>query len=359
MVLEAVRQKQLGKSVCIFDDRERIGGAWYVKDLFGCKNVEVGCHFIYNNKEVYKFLQNFTGKELPLMNPQPKLIISGIDKNKELKSRWARFMYSLKKLLFSDRTLSCRQVQILNGLRETVQFKNPAKFFKGVKNYFKYEPYRYFDKGCGEFVMYVEDLIQKNDIKVVLNSRIRDVHVVPNEGGHVEVNDKKVKFKQLLMSKHIKFDSLTMNEKVDYERTPWRKKHFLFQIRGKLNRPFSYVDIANDPVLKRISDVGPYSDGLENGHCLICSDTTEEVDANNSNEEIKDLIFARLKELNFINQEAEMLNWFVEKFVSDYTPKDKIEELYKDSGGVITSIDTADLGKSLKMYEEPWGNLKP
>ena len=56
LVLEAIYQQRLGKKVAVLDDRERIGGAWYVKELFGHTNVEVGCHFISNMSRAYHFL---------------------------------------------------------------------------------------------------------------------------------------------------------------------------------------------------------------------------------------------------------------------------------------------------------------
>lgn len=360
MVLEAVKYRALGMKVGVFDERERIGGAWYVKDLFGYKNVEVGCHFIYNNNEVYDFLDQIDTFRLEIMDPQPTIIISGVNKkSKEQKSRWANFKHALKSLLFKDRTLSCRQMQVISGIREMVQQKSPKKFFQGLKRFFKYTPYKYFKKGCGEFMTNISTLVERTGLEMHYNARIKDVKVVPGIGGSVEVNGEDVRFKKLLLSKHVKFDSLSINDQLEeYERTPWRKKHFVLHVQGQLGRRFSYVDVMNDPVLKRVSNVGAYCDGIDDEHQLLCCDTTEEVDASYSNEEIKQLIFDRLIELNFIIEGAKLLDYFVEKFVSDYTPKEKIKELYEQSKGVIISIDTGDLGKSIHMYKGEWGAVK-
>ena len=357
MILEAAKYSEQGYKVGVFDDRERIGGAWYVKDLFGYKNVEVGCHFIYNNNEVYDYLDQIDSYKLEVMNPQPTIIISGVNKKpKEKRGRMANFKFAMKSFFFKDKTLSCRQMQVVTGIREMFQQRSPKRFFQGLKRFFKYTPYKYFKKGCGEFMANIQQLIERKGLEMHYNSRINNVVIDPGVGGSTVVNGQEVKFKKLLLSKHVKFDSLKINEKVEeYERTPWRKKHFVMHVQGQLKRKFSYVDVVNDPILKRVSDVGAYCDGIDDQHQLLCCDTTEEVDANYENDEIKEMIFERLKELKFVSADSILLDHFVEKFISDYTPKEKIEELYKESEGVIISIDTGDLGKSIHMYKEDWG----
>ncbi len=358
MVLEALRLKRSGLSVGVFDDRERIGGAWYVKDLFGYKNVEVGCHFLYNNTAVYDFLDQLNDSAMETMEPQPTTIVSGLkNKSTELKSRFASAKFTIKRLLFEDRTFSCRQMQFITAMREMLQQRKPGRFFSALKELIRYTPYRYFRKGCGEFMSHIQKLTEKHQLEIHFGARIRDVIVEPGKGGSVNVNDTRITFGKLLLSKHVKFDSLTMIDKVEYKREPWRKKHFLFHIKGRTSRKFSYVDVANDPVLKRVSNVGIYCDGIDNEHLLICSDTTEEIDLNHTDAEIKDLIFKRLEELRFITKGAVLLDYFVEQFVSDYTPKEKLRELNDQSVGVIISIDTSDLGKSIDLYRNEWKSI--
>jgi hypothetical protein len=358
MVLEALKHEKAGLSVGIFDERERIGGAWYVKDLFGYKNVEVGCHFIYNDNAVYDFLNKIDSFKLEKMDPQPSIIISGLKKGpKEKRSRFANFKLAIKSFLFKDRKLSCRQMQVITGIRETFQHKSPKKFFQGLKRFFKYTPYRYFKKGCGEFMENIQNLVDNSTLEMHYNARVKDVNIDPGKGGEVIINGELVKFKKLLLSKHVKFDSLNIHEKIEYERTPWRKKHFVLNIKGQFTKKFTYVDVVNDPVLKRVSDVGAYCEGIDEEHVLVCCDTTEEIDEQYKNEEIKELIFNRLKELKFINSEAKLRDHFVEKFVSDYTPKEKLQELCEETKGVIFTIDTGDLGKSFKEYKDNWSEV--
>jgi len=355
MILEAVKYKNQGLSVAVFDDRERIGGAWYVKDLFGYKNVEVGCHFIYNNNDVYDFLDELDSFKLEKMDPQPSIIISGIkDKKGKEGGKWANFKFAMKRFFFKDKKLSCRQMQVITGIREMFQQKSPKRFFQGLKRFFKYTPYKYFKKGCGEFMENISRIVDSAGLDMYFNSRVTDVDIEPGVGGSIELNGSLFKFKKILLSKHVKFDSLNINEKVEYERTPWRKKHFVLNIEGSFGRKFSYVDMVNDPVLKRVSNVGVYCDGIDDKHVLICCDTTDEIDAEHSNEEIKDIIFDRLLELGFVNPGGKLKDYFVEKFVSDYTPPEKIKELYEESKGVIISIDTGDLGKSIQEYKSGW-----
>jgi hypothetical protein len=73
--------------------------------------------------------------------------------------------------------------------------------------------------------------------------------------------------------------------------------------------------------------------------------------------EIKEIIFQRLKETRLISKDSELLDYFVEKYVSDYTKKDHLADIQELSKQVITLVDTTDLGKTVLKYQNRWGEV--
>ena len=126
------------------------------------------------------------------------------------------------------------------------------------------------------------------------------------------------------------------------------------KIRGSFKRKISYVDVVNDSVLMRVSNVGQYCNNIEPNIILVCCDTINKINDSNSQQNIKNLIFKRLIYLNLISDNSILDDYFVEEFISDYTPNEKLVDLNKKSKGVIINIDTSDLGKSINIYKDKW-----
>lgn len=354
MILEALYLESKGFNVAIFDQRSRIGGAWYVKNLFGYENVEVGCHFIYNNNSVYSFLDTLGLNNLEIMRPQPSVLFSSL-KRKNTFSRLSNFTFIIKNIFFKDSFISCRNMQIISGIRDFLQQKNIILFIKGLINFISYKPYKYFINGCGELMHNLDLLLLNSSIKLFLNVSVNNIKISPNLGGEFMINDEKIMFKKILISKHVKFKNLFIEKlKISYPREPWRKKHYVLKIRGSFKRKISYVDVVNDSVLMRVSNVGQYCNNIEPNIILVCCDTINKINDSNSQQNIKNLIFKRLIYLNLISDNSILDDYFVEEFISDYTPNEKLVDLNKKSKGVIINIDTSDLGKSINIYKDKW-----
>lgn len=64
VLLESIWQCRQGNRVAILDRRLEFGGAWFTRSLWNYSGLEVGCHYIGNNRRVYEFLEQLTGSRL-------------------------------------------------------------------------------------------------------------------------------------------------------------------------------------------------------------------------------------------------------------------------------------------------------
>ena len=79
LLIEALYNSKLGKSVIVIEGKKVIGGSWHCFDKKEiAKNLEIGCHVWQKNKEVSKFLKEYFAIEVEPRFPQPKSIFYGV-----------------------------------------------------------------------------------------------------------------------------------------------------------------------------------------------------------------------------------------------------------------------------------------
>lgn len=83
-LLEAIYSNSQGIKTCIIDNAGELGGAWKRLNIEGgtIKDVEIGCHIIEKDRNVFDFFKNKLNLELIEVQPSPKIII----KNKYIPS---------------------------------------------------------------------------------------------------------------------------------------------------------------------------------------------------------------------------------------------------------------------------------
>ncbi|MFY7842799.1 MAG: NAD(P)-binding protein [Rhabdochlamydiaceae bacterium] len=70
VLLEACYQSLIGKKVLVVEKSSRLGGAWQTIDVCGLKEVDTGCHHLFNSQEVKHFLDRYVGCEMvPIGDP--------------------------------------------------------------------------------------------------------------------------------------------------------------------------------------------------------------------------------------------------------------------------------------------------
>ena len=94
MLIEALYNSKLGKSVIVIEGKEIIGGSWHCFDQNEiANNLEIGCHVWQKNTEVTKFLKDYFAIDIEPRFPQPKSIILYSSKLS------SEFIYSIKSLI--------------------------------------------------------------------------------------------------------------------------------------------------------------------------------------------------------------------------------------------------------------------
>jgi hypothetical protein len=166
------------------------------------------------------------------MNPQPSFLISKANKRVNA-NIISRIGFVIKSVLFSDKFLSCRQIQLVNGIREAIQNRRPKDFFRGIKRTTHYIKYKYYRKGCGELMEGMKRLLEESQVEIMQGVAVSKVRIeTSKEGGVCTTDQGELAFKRMLISKHTKFDDLYIDKPIEFKKNPWFKKHFVMHIRG-------------------------------------------------------------------------------------------------------------------------------
>lgn len=360
LVLEGIYQQRLGKSVAIFDDKDRLGGSWYVKELFGHTNVEVGCHFISNTPKAYQFLDQYLAIPLSPMTPQPLYIICDVNQAKVASSPIKKMLVVIKSALVSNQWLTCRQIDLINNLRAAVRSKSPRKIFAALKRAGGWAKYQYYSNGCGGIMDELQRQGDNAGVTFHLGSEVKNIVIQPEQqSGTLEQNGKQFAFRHMIISKQTRLNQLHVGDRLIDEpkvrREECYKKHYVFKLTGKLLKRFSYIDVVNDEAIKRISDVGIFVEGLAENEHLLCIDMTYGIVAQNIDQDVlAKRIFARLIDIKLISTDSVLQDHYVERYDCHFASHDFLTGLEKDSNGVIKLVDTTDIGKSLEKYSDRW-----
>jgi hypothetical protein len=305
----------------------------------------LGCHFIHNIQPAYEFLTKLLGIEFIDMNDQPSFIIS---KEKQVGS--------IKNLITPEyRYISCRKFQMINSIKDSFHQKNLRLLSRAVLNLFFHKPYKYPNNGCSELMSHFKKKMEQSRVEIFHNSKANNFNITAGQSGTLKINSSTIKFNSLIISRHSKITNISIDNKViQYNSTNRYKKHFVLKIQGTKRKGFSYLDILNDDVIRRVSDVGIYVPDLPSNVLLICCDVTGTYGLNNSDEIIQKNIFHRLIKYGIVELGAIYIDCEIEKYDLYDTESKDLQSLTGKSKSIIQVIDTGFLGQCIMRYKEKW-----
>ena len=250
----ACRIAQRGNSVLLVERRDEIGGAWYVRDLFGVDNLEVGCHYIGNLRAAYRLL-NDLGVELPVMDVQPKVLVTspaGADRLNSIRNRTLHSLGGFRR----NRAFSWRLLSILTSIR-TLRLGGTRA-------------YRYPRGGCFELTETLSARLRDLGGSIRLGVEISSLELT-DDGVRCHFGDDAIEAdvvhlsrNQALMVRGTQKDALSeVGRQVLSE-------HVLLEVAGRKRIPFSVLLVHGDPRMALVSDVGQWA-GIDDGLVLAIS----------------------------------------------------------------------------------------
>jgi len=354
LLIEALYLDSTGLKVALFEKKSRVGGAWYPESLWGISSVETGCHYIDRGKKNYNFLQKFLNIEL---QPQPRHVLwkdtngNGHNPRSGVK---ARVQNSLE-VLFKNKLIRRDLWDVYNNGRKG----RIKKALFSLTNLLKSQPFLYPLHGCKSIVDELETKIDNSSVRLFKSADVKSVHIVEKGSrNRCQVGTQNFTAKRIVVSQNVSVD-IFMNDTsflVEQEMHPYT--HLVLRINGKKRPDFNYIDVIQNPMLRRVQDVTSYADfgsNSDSSDLLICCHLVpgyaeKELQANE--------IFSQLIELELLSDDSELLDHHLDHYVATLCVENKkLFELESSLPEELTIMRTWDLGISLEYYSDRWASL--
>jgi hypothetical protein len=330
LCIKAAALRKQGWKVSILDERERIGGAWFTQTLWGCDQVEVGCHYLEPRIGAYRFLNKLLDCPVLEMKPQPLGLGKGIWAHRE---RWVGLLAVFSAVKRRDFKRAARN---LPNLLKKLTFP---------------DCYQYPAGGCGSIISGLEKLVSESGCEIRLGRTVRHLDLDLHRNLATCTTDDGIETaERVVIGASTRLDSLSVNgqeEKLRY--TSQENCHVVFRIRGEKARAFSFVNIFFDPFVCKISDVTSYAKNTSelNGDRIIVAQFAGATRKEFSDSELASAIFQQLLFLKILKQDATLVSSQVFHFDYHEIQSDQIEDLRTRFSPLLWPLATRNLNVSV------------
>ena len=362
LLIEALYLQSQGKKVAIFEKKTTLGGAWYTKSLWGLSNVEVGCHYIDKGKNNYNFLKKFMNIELEHSPRHVRWSSKGKENGTEKKTN-----LTLKRKIraFIDSWFSDKLVpRDLWDLYTSLTKKQIKLVFRSLIQLLRARPYMYPTQGCRAILDALNEKIEANSIKVFYGKTIDYLEVNENESLAVcRAGDKNYLSKDIITGQNANVDIFVNGKPFKPEKELYGGPlkldegyiHIVFLVAGEKKQPFTYIDLLNTDVIRRVQDVTPFSkfDPSSNEFdLLICCHVFER-----SFDKLGGPagILSHLIEIDLLKPGARMIDYHLDKYpTTGCIPNEELFNLEKKLPDSLRIMRTWDLGIAVEYYYDRW-----
>lgn len=345
----AIKNLHKKKSVLLLEERGCLGGAWYTSNVWGLKNLEVGCHILKNKSKGYKILQ---GLNIPLrsMNPQPGIIINAPRGLSFFNSSLNTLFYLVSKI--TGKTVFSRfSYDQLRGIKHTTDKK--TKFL-------------YLENGCAELVEGLSKQINQLGGTIITDTKIESVNQ-DAEQLRIQTNSENAyETENLILSKNFNINSIVIDKQ---EINPIKKvligEHYVLRLNGKKAQNFSFLHVLEHPRINLISDTGMWNKDKKPTELIICVSVKSNAGVQENNlvinsiedqptaelqrKEANDLLI-ELKRKNLLTNETSLIDFLYEPYPIYVKHQNKLEEIITKAEPNIQLVNSTDLIDSLIEY---------
>ena len=234
--------------IVLYDENERIGGAWYSETSPLGYEIECGCHIWSYSPEVYSYIENNLGVELKILQPGAIFVGNSI-----------RFPYSLKNSIDTYKFIAKKILKLQFGKLAEIK-SNPALHTKIIKKRNKYPP-----TGSPALAnALVSKLSELPNIEIKTGIKIEQIHANDKinlifGGDHIEAVD------NLYLTSVSDIERIVcVNKTIDIRKKRVEYVHFLIQLNKPLLKKLFYWRIISDEVIHRMSDISYQTENKEN-----------------------------------------------------------------------------------------------
>ena len=322
MLIEALYNSQLKKSVLIIESKNFVGGSWHCfnKTNFA-DDIEIGCHIWQKNYKVISFLKETFDLNLIPSKPQPKVIFNNL-----------KLPYSFINLLLIFRKFSFISVFKLNNLR---LYK--SLFFDFLEQWFNSSKYYYPEGGSNEFVSKIISKVKKSSVKLITGKSV----VTINLRNKIIICDDKsiIKFDEIIGTNKLEINEIILsnNEVFKLNKRVAIIHNLYLLVENNQENNLSYAETFGEKIVYRLSDMTYNCNTLISQNLkLFCIDIFPSAYEKFSENELKEIIIKKLNKWNYIDESSKIKSHFFNSY-SYNGQSNEIISLFKDkiSGDIL------------------------
>lgn len=341
MLIEALYQSELKKSVLIIESKDFIGGSWHCfNKKYFADNIEIGCHIWQKNDRVISFLKETFDIKIITRTPQPKAIFFNI-----------KLPYPFINLLLIFRKINFRSLYKLNHLR---LYK--SLFFDFLKQGFSTSKYYYPKGGSKEFTSKIFARINESSVLLIKGTTITSINLSSNT---VQCdNDRVYKFNEIIATNKLDVDQITLPnmEVLKLQKRVSIIYNLYLIVDKKIN--LSYAETYGDNVVYRLADMTYKEPMLINKSLsLLCVDIFPTTYHKFSKNKLKELVVIRLIKWNIIDEKINIVNHFFNSYTYNGQSNEIISVFNKKTNSKINFLKSNNLIPSLSENLIRWEKL--
>ena len=338
MMCVALRLARAGWTVEIHDDRSVPGGAWCATKAFGHSVVEPAVHLLENRAKSYAHLASISGVDL---GPDPR--VEGLLGTRRLGPHTMRIVMFLGVWLRAMRRLDGPQIRLAG-----------RSLLRSIRN--RSVPFEYPIGGSGAMVRGLVDHLERQGVRVILNSRIHRCRInADGSGGTCETAVGEVPFDRVYFSSRAHPKLLLDGQPVNILREHSRLRCVLILLDSPADLDFGYVEVLGDPLIRRVRNVSSFvRPKLLSGRSIVCIQVRE---SNAVDTELNDLVeevVQRLRVLRLLSSDDRVVDSVDTPFEYWTIPAAELDRLNESLGGSACGIATTDVAEGLvDLLESP------
>jgi NAD(P)-binding Rossmann-like domain len=340
-LLEAALLKRSGKSVCVIDRNDRLGGAWLTEDALTLQGIETTPHLFVPEQSAYKALDELLDGQFQELPQQPHLLVS-------------RTSFPFKKSLIP----MSQQIRVALAMffAEHIDSKKKRlhrRVIRGVKFLYRQIYYNKLLVNCGQakyprfglskWFERIAVIFEREQITLKLQKRVMSIEThakkcrVAIEGGTSLVAGR------VILSRHSDLKFFVNGVGLDLIEPKRRySNHLTFVVKN--SRPMPFIHAIGNTKLMLFNDITDTAEQM-NLSFPDCRLITMRTNATDEPIEIDhESSFQELKRLGLLSAEAEMLSHHERQICTSTLSRQSVETIRTQFSGTVDFLLTDDLG---------------
>jgi hypothetical protein len=329
MLLCGLRLATRGQHVCFIDRADDIGGAWRTRDLFGCSGVEIGVHLVENRRASNKALTELVGSGSLIYGSLGFGLVGG----KRIPLLASRI------LLHSG--LAVKAAVRMAGDEATAHASRNVSALLAFQT-----PFVYPAGGFSTVLRELQRRLLSLQARFMMGREVVEIELTPTGVRVREPAETHYCARVIISSRgHAPVAGMREQFKEIREAT---LSNFVFVLPKDTLKFRGYVEIFQNPILKRIRELGSLGLHSPQGEILVAQ--SREAPEDDDGSAALENLLSETRRLQLVKRGATAVMFHREVVRVATLSRRSLKKIHLASGGRIVSLRTVDFGDQPRSY---------